>query len=54
VQVTITTASGRVLGRAIALPVLALAQAAPAAGTLLTGDGATITDQNGNPILLGG
>lgn len=54
VQVTITTASGRVLGRAIALPVLALAQAAPAAGTLVTGGGATVTDQNGNPILLGG
>lgn len=54
VQVTVTTASGRVVGRAVALPVLALAEAALPSGVLQTGGGATITDQNGNPILLGG
>jgi len=54
VQVTVTTASGRVLGRAVALPVLALAEAQAASLTLQTGGGATVTDENGNPILLGG
>ncbi len=48
-----TTASGRTLGRAVALPVLALAEAEVPSGTLQTGGGQIITDQNGNPILLG-
>lgn len=51
-QLTVTTASGRVLGRAVALPVLA-AQAPPT-GALQTPGGATITDEDGNPILIGG
>jgi hypothetical protein len=53
-QVTVTTASGRVLGRAVALPVLALAAQAPPAGALQEGGGAIITDAFGNPILIGG
>ena len=53
-QLTVTTASGRVLGRAVALPVLALAAQAPPAGALQTPGGATITDEDGNPILIGG
>ena len=52
-QITITTTNGRTLGRAVALPVLALASAAVPSGALTTGGGLTITDQNGNPILLG-
>jgi hypothetical protein len=53
-QVTVTTESGRVLGRSVALPVLALAAQAPPAGALQSGGGAIITDENGNPILIGG
>lgn len=53
-QVTVTTNSGRVLGRAIALPVLALAAQAPPAGALQTQGGAIVTDEDGNPILIGG
>ena len=53
VQITIVTVNGRTIGRAVLLPVLALlSSAAPTTG--LTNDqGATITDQNGNPILIG-
>lgn len=53
-QVTVTTASGRVLGRAVALPVLALAAQATPSGALQSGGGSVITDENGNPILIGG
>lgn len=53
-QVTITTESGRVLGRAVALPVLALAAQSAPAGALQTPLGAVITDEDGNPILIGG
>ena len=53
-QVTITTESGRVLGRAVALPVQALAAQSAPAGSLQTPEGAVITDEDGNPILIGG
>ena len=53
-QVTVTTTSGRVLGRAVALPVLALAAQGVPAGALQAGGGAVITDAEGNPILIGG
>ncbi len=53
-QVTLTTTSGRVLGRAVALPVLALAAQQTPSGALQAGGGAVITDENGNPILIGG
>jgi len=53
-QVTLTTTSGRVLGRAVALPVLALAAQQTPSGVLQANGGALITDENGNPILIGG
>ena len=43
-----------VIGRWVALPVLALAAQAPPVGALQTPGGATITDEDGNPILIGG
>jgi hypothetical protein len=54
VQVSIGTINGRTLGRAILLPVLALSAVAPTTVALITDGGAVITDQNGNPILVGG
>lgn len=54
VQVTIGTAAGRTIGRAIYLPVLALVSAAAPASGLTTANGAVLTDQAGNPILIGG
>jgi hypothetical protein len=54
VQVTLTTASGRVLGRAVLLPVLALATASAPSSALTTGLGGILTDNFGNPILIGG
>jgi hypothetical protein len=54
VQVTVTTALGRTLSRAVLLPVLGLAAAAPPPVSALTTEaGVTITDANGNPILVG-
>jgi len=53
VQVTVSTTSGRVLHRAILLPVQALAAPAIPASALTTSGGAVVTDQGGNPILLG-
>jgi hypothetical protein len=54
VQVTIVTAAGRTIGRAIFLPVVALASATAPASALSTSEGAILTDQAGNPILIGG
>ncbi len=62
VQLTLGTGSGRVIGRAILLPVqpLATAAAPPAtpgaslAAALTTGAGVVVTDQNGAPILVSG
>lgn len=53
VHVTVVTANGRTIGRAILLPVLPLAAAAPSSEALTTQQSAAVTDQNGNPILLG-
>ena len=53
VRITAATQSGRTIGRAVLLPVLALAAPIVPAGALTTLAGAVITDQNGNPILLG-
>ena len=53
VQITVVTVNGRTIGRAVLLPVLPLASVTPSTGGLTTDQGATITDQNGNPILLG-
>jgi len=54
VQVTIGTAAGRTIGRAIYLPVLALVANTVAASALTTADGAVVSDQSGNPITVGG
>ncbi len=53
VRVSIGTAGGRSIARAIQLPVQSLANSAAPAGSLTNGAGAVITDQNGNPILIG-
>ncbi len=62
VQATIGTASGRVIGRAVLLPVQPLAAppappgtpGASAASALQTDAGIVLTDQNGAPILVSG
>lgn len=54
VQVSLGTLKGRVVGRTVLLPVRAMAAAPPATLPLAAEDGAVVTDQNGNPILLGG
>jgi hypothetical protein len=53
VQVTVTTQNGRSIGRAVLLPVLALATAQVPSASLTTEQGSVITDQTGNPILIG-
>jgi len=53
VRVTVGTSGGRSIARAIQLPVQSLANSAPPATSLTNGAGAVITDQNGNPILIG-
>lgn len=53
VGVTIVTATGRTIGRSVLLPVLALSNVSVPAISLTTDQGAVITDQDGNPILLG-
>lgn len=54
VQITITTQSGRTISRAVLLPVQALGSTTAPSGTLTTDTGTIVTDQNGNPILIGG
>ena len=62
VQATIGTSSGRVIGRAVLMPVQALASppappgtpGASAASALQTDAGVVLTDQNGAPILVTG
>lgn len=54
VQMTLCTAAGRTIGRAIYLPVLALASGTLPVNALITSTGVTVVDQSGNPILVGG
>lgn len=54
VTLTLGTQAGRTLSRSVLLPVVALAAAAPTAGTLTTDNGAALTDGSGNALLLGG
>jgi hypothetical protein len=54
VQITITTQSGRTISRAVLLPVQALASPSAPSEVLTTDTGTIVTDQNGNPILIGG
>ena len=53
VQVTIATNTGRTLGRAVMLPVMSLKNSTVPTGALTTDQGSVITDQTGNPILIG-
>ncbi len=53
VQLTIGTTDGRTVSRAVLLPVQSLATAAVPATALTSDTGAVVTDQNGNPILIG-
>lgn len=53
VQISIGTTNGRTISRVILLPVQALSVAVVPTSTLQTSGGAVITDQNGNPILIG-
>ena len=54
VQISIGTLKGRVIGRTVLLPVQQLAAVPPPTTPLFTDAGAVVTDQNGNPILVGG
>jgi hypothetical protein len=51
VTVKVSLASGRVLQRAILLPVLSLSSTASPANAIETSADVPLTDQNGNPIL---
>ena len=53
VTLTIGTQAGRTVARSVLLPVATLAALPATAATILTGTGAALTDQNGNPILAG-
>ncbi len=53
VSITLGTLDGRTLNRVVLLPVQALSAGALPAAALTTSSGAVITDQNGNPILVG-
>lgn len=53
VQITIGTSGGRLLSRAVLLPVLSLTTPALPTQALTTSSGAIVTDQSGNPILIG-
>lgn len=53
VQITVGTLNGRIMGRTVLLPVQQLAAVPPPSNPLLTDVGAIVTDQNGNPILIG-
>lgn len=53
VQISISTTGGRTISRAVLLPVQSLASPVVPAQALTTGTGAVVTDQNGNPILIG-
>jgi len=53
VQVAVGTLKGRIIARTVLLPVQQLAAVASPTNPLLTDAGAIVTDQNGNPILIG-
>jgi len=53
VQISVGTLKGRVIGRTVLLPVQQLAAVQPPAAPLTTDAGSIVTDQNGNPILVG-
>ncbi|HEX3350122.1 MAG TPA: hypothetical protein VHS58_18690 [Acetobacteraceae bacterium] len=53
VQITVGTANGRTINRTVLLPVQSLASTVVPSSALTTEQGVVVTDQNGNPILVG-
>ena len=53
VQITVGTSSGRTLSRAVLLPVQSLSSVSAPTEVLTTDTGTVVTDQSGNPILIG-
>ena len=53
IQVAVSTLNGRIIGRTVLLPVQQMAAVSPPTSVLTTDAGAIVTDQNGNPILIG-
>ncbi len=53
VTIICTLASGRIISRSIALPVFSLSGQSPTSVVLITSTGQDLTDQNGNPIVVG-
>jgi hypothetical protein len=53
VTITISTFSGRSVNRSVLLPCVALATPPIPTDALVTSAGTVLTDQNGNPIILG-
>lgn len=49
----ITTVNGRTVQRSIFLPVLSLSSPAAPSTAIVTNTGLMITDQNGNPVVIG-
>jgi hypothetical protein len=53
VTITISTINGRNINRSVLLPCLALSSPPIPANSLVTSTGTVLTDENGNPIILG-
>jgi hypothetical protein len=53
VEINVSTLAGRTVNRAVFLPVVSLAEGLPPDTSLLTDLGLVVTDEHGNPILLG-
>ena len=53
VAIVVTMASGRVVSRSISLPVYSLSGQSPTSAVLVADTGQEMTDQNGNPIVVG-
>ena len=53
VNLVITTINGRTINRSILLPVLHLSVPPIPPNALITDTGVVLTDQNGNPVLIG-
>ncbi len=53
VEINVATLAGRTVNRAVLLPVISLTEGLPPDTSLLTELGLVVTDQNGDPILLG-
>jgi hypothetical protein len=53
VVLAITLASGRVVSRSVALPVYSMSGPSPSSAILVTDTGQDMTDEGGNPIVVG-